>query len=206
MVIKSLTAGALGVNCYILCDEAQKLCAVIDPGGSERQVAAAVAETGCTPCAILLTHGHYDHTGGAELLAETWNVPVYLNKRDTGAADAFQQQLFPAVPNTIHYDEGDTLSVGGLTVEVMATPGHSEGSVTLRCGDALFVGDTLFAGSMGRTDFPGGSTGKIMTSLKRLGSLEGNLQVYPGHMESTTLDQERGWNPYLRQAMQMESR
>lgn len=204
MMIHSLVAGALGVNCYILCDESQKLCAVIDPGGSERQIAAAVAETGCTPCTILLTHGHYDHTGGAELLAEKWQVPIYLNKRDTGMTDLIGRQLFPEVPNTISYDEGDTIAVGNLTVEVWATPGHSEGSVTLRCEDALFVGDTLFAGSMGRTDFHGGSTRKIMASLKRLGTLADDYHVYPGHMQDTTLEKERGWNPYLQQAMQME--
>ena len=84
---------------------------------------------------------------------------------------------------------------------MLATPGHSEGSVTLRCGDALFCGDTLFAGSCGRTDFPGGSMDKILASLRRLGKLEGNLAVYPGHMESTTLDRERRTNPFLLQAL-----
>ena len=91
--------------------------------------------------------------------------------------------------------------MGGLTVSVLTTPGHSEGSVTLRCGDVLFCGDTLFAGSCGRTDFPGGSVKKMMESLKRLGGLEGDLKVCPGHMEDSTLDRERSWNPYLRQAM-----
>ena len=111
------------------------------------------------------------------------------------------QQLFPPGPHMKDYDEGDTLSVGGLTVTVMATPGHSEGSVTLRCGDVLFCGDTLFAGSMGRTDFPGGADRKIMASLKRLGTLEGNLTVCPGHMETSDLDRERRMNPYMMQAM-----
>ena len=97
---------------------------------------------------------------------------------------------------------GDTVAVGGLTVSVLATPGHSEGSVTLRCGDVLFCGDTLFAGSCGRTDFPGGSMEKMMASLRRLGQLEGDLRVLPGHMEASTLDRERRWNPYLLQAMQ----
>ena len=86
-------------------------------------------------------------------------------------------------------------------MEVLSTPGHSEGSVTLRCEDSLFCGDTLFAGSCGRTDFPGGSMQKILASLRRLGQLEGDLTVYPGHMEPTTLATERRVNPYLRQAM-----
>ena len=202
MDIKTLQVGPIGTNCYLLCDETEKLCAVIDPGGDADRVAAAVQGSGCAPCAILLTHGHYDHTGGvAELRAKWPDVPVYLNHRDQYEGDAYLQQLFPPVPGAKDYDEGDTIQVGGLTVDVMATPGHSEGSVTLLCGDVLLCGDTLFAGSCGRTDFPGGSVKKIMASLKRLGELEGNLKVYPGHMESSTLDQERSWNPYLRQAM-----
>ena len=203
MDIQILQVGPIGTNCYLLCDETEKLCAVVDPGGDAARVAAAVVDTGCAPCAILLTHGHYDHTGGvAELRAKWPDVPVYLNHRDQYEGDAYLQQLFPPVPGAKDYDEGDTIQGGGLTVDVMATPGHSEGSVTLRCGDVLLCGDTLFAGSCGRTDFPGGSVKKIMASLKRLGSLEGDLQVYPGHMETSTLDQERSWNPYLHQAMQ----
>ena len=203
MDIQILQVGPIGTNCYLLCDETEKLCAVVDPGGDAARVAAAVVDTGCAPCAILLTHGHYDHTGGvAELRAKWPDVPVYLNHRDQYEGDTYLQQLFPPVPGAKDYDEGDTIQVGGLTVDVMATPGHSEGSVTLLCGDVLLCGDTLFAGSCGRTDFPGGSVKKIMASLKRLGSLEGDLQVYPGHMETSTLDQERSWNPYLHQAMQ----
>ena len=203
MEIKTLQVGPIGTNCYLLCDETEHRCAVIDPGGDPLMVAAAVKDTGCAPAVILLTHGHYDHTGAVADLQAKWpQVPVYLNHRDQYEGDAYLQQLFPPVPGAKDYDEGDTIQVGGLTVDVMATPGHSEGSVTLRCGDVLLCGDTLFAGSCGRTDFPGGSVKKIMASLKRLGSLEGDLQVYPGHMETSTLDQERSWNPYLHQAMQ----
>ena len=204
MNISSLQVGPIGTNCYLLCDEREKACAVIDPGGDAGRVAAAVQASGCAPCAVFLTHGHYDHTGAvAELQARWPGIPVYLNHRD--AADSSDlAQLFPPVPGARDYDEGDTFSVGGLTVLVLATPGHSRGGVTLRCGDALFCGDTLFAGSCGRTDFPGGSMDAILASLKRLGELEGNPAVYPGHMEPTTLDAERQWNPYLRQALHLE--
>ena len=202
MDIKTLQVGPIGTNCYLLCDETEKLCAVIDPGGDADRVAAAVQDSGCAPCAILLTHGHYDHTGAVAELAEKWpDVPVYLNHRDQCGDDAYLRQLFPPVPCARDYGEGDTIQVDSLTLNVLATPGHSEGSVTLRCGDVLFCGDTLFAGSCGRTDFPGGSVKKMMESLKRLGELEGDLVVYPGHMEDSTLDRERSWNPYLRQAM-----
>ena len=115
-------------------------------------------------------------------------------------------ELFPLsaqVKGLNFYGEGDWISFGGENgkIQVLHTPGHSEGSVTLRCGECLFCGDTLFAGSCGRTDFPGGSVEKIMASLRRLGELEGDLQVCPGHMQLTTLDRERRYNPYLRQAM-----
>ena len=202
MKIKTLCVGPIGTNCYILCDEAAGVCAVIDPGGDADRVAAAVAETGCTPRAIFLTHGHYDHTGAVAALRKVWpEIPVYLNRRDRCGDDPYMAQLFPPVPGALEYDEGDTLPLGGLTVEVLATPGHSEGSVTLRCGGALFCGDTLFAGSCGRTDFPGGSSRKILASLGRLGRLEGNPAVYPGHMESSTLDRERRSNPFMLQAL-----
>ena len=202
MDIKTLQVGPIGTNCYILCDETEKLCAVIDPGRDADRVAAAVKNAGCAPCAILLTHGHYDHTGAVAELSARWpTVPVYLNHGDQCGDDAYLQQLFPPVPGAKDYGEGDAIRVGSLALKVLSTPGHSEGSVTLRCGDVLFCGDTLFAGSCGRTDFPGGSVKKMMESLKRLGELEGDLKVYPGHMEDSTLDRERSWNPYLRQAM-----
>ena len=202
MYIKTLQVGDIGTNCYLLCDEEKKLCAVIDPGGDAGRVAAAVELSDCAPFAILLTHGHYDHTGAVAELQEKWpDVPVYLNHRDQYGDDERMAQLFPPVKDTKDYDEGDTLSVGGLTVSVLATPGHTEGGVTLRCGDVLFSGDTLFAGSCGRVDFPGGSMEKIMASLKRLGELEGDLRVLPGHMNASTLDRERARNPYLRHAM-----
>ena len=202
MKIKTLCVGPIGTNCYLLCDEETRVCAVIDPGGDAGRVTAAAAETGCSPCAIFLTHGHYDHTGAVAELRKVWpEIPVYLNRRDRCGDDPYLAQLFPPIPDAADYDEGDALRVGGLTVEVLATPGHSEGSVTLRCGGVLFCGDTLFAGSCGRTDFPGGSVNKILASLRRLGQLEGDLAVYPGHMESSTLDRERRTNPFLLQAL-----
>lgn len=202
MEIKTLPVGPIGTNCYLLCDQQEKCCAVIDPGEESWHIAEAVRVTGCKPTVILLTHGHYDHTGAVEELVDLWpEVPVYINHRDQYPGDGRMEELFPTLHGVKDYDEGDTISVGSLTVKVLATPGHSEGSVTLRCGDVLFCGDTLFAGSMGRTDFAGGSTKKIMASLKRLGQLEGDYRVYPGHMESSTMERERQGNAYLRQAM-----
>ena len=200
MNIKTMQVGPIGTNCYLLEDESTRQAAVIDPGGDAPRLLAALK--GLDVRRILLTHGHYDHTGAAaELAAALPQAEVYIHERDYRDVDPGLFPLRTQLSAVNFYGEGDRLPLGELTLEVLHTPGHSQGSVTLRCGDVLFCGDTLFAGSCGRTDFPGGDTAKILASLRRLGELEGNLQVLPGHMESSTLDRERQVNPCLRQAM-----
>ena len=202
MEIRYLTVGMIQTNCYILCDEKSGQCAVIDPGDEAGQIEKAIEGSGCTPRAILLTHGHYDHTGAVEDLRQRWpGIPVYLNQADTPAGGA-AKGLFPPLPETISYGEGDMVTVGGLNIEVMHTPGHSKGSVTLRCEEALFTGDTLFAGDCGRTDLRGGDMDEMLESLGRLGRLPGDCTVLPGHMEFSTLDRERKENPWLRRGME----
>lgn len=200
MKIQTLCVGPIGTNCYILEDESTHQSAVIDPGGDAPRLLAALKGTDVRY--ILLTHGHYDHTGAAaELAAAFPQAEVYIHERDYRDVDPSLFPLRTELSGVHFYGEGDRLTLGNLELQVLHTPGHSEGSVTLQCGDVLFCGDTLFAGSCGRTDFPGGDTRKMMASLRRLGELGGDLHVLPGHMEDSTLDRERRRNPYLRQAM-----
>lgn len=202
MKVKVMQVGQIGTNCYFLMDPDSRQMAIIDPGDEPELIQEAVEETGMTVKYILLTHGHYDHTTAVPALHRVYpEAEVYIHRAD---ADGAGSRIFPLsgeMEGLKFYDEGDKLSLGSLTVEVLHTPGHSPGSVTLKVGDALFCGDTLFAGSMGRTDLPGGSEEEIMASLKRLGELEGNFHVLPGHMQTSTLENERKYNGYLRAAM-----
>lgn len=200
MKVRIMQVGPIGTNCYILEDE--KKIAVIDPGDEAERILEVLEETEGTVEYILLTHGHYDHTTAVpELHRALPEAKIYIHQADANGAGSRLFPLAGQVDGLLLYDEGDALPLGSLTIEVLHTPGHSKGSVTLRAGDVLFTGDTLFAGSMGRTDLSGGDEGEIMASLKRLGELEGSFTVCPGHMQTSTLDQERKTNPYLRMAM-----
>ena len=203
MKISALQVGPIMTNCYILCDETANVCAVIDPGDEPDRIEKAVAQTGCELTAIYLTHGHFDHcTGVAGLLARHPDMPVYIHENDV--VDGSSRELkFGRLSekNQRCYQEGDTLTLGTLTLSVLETPGHSSGSVCLVVNDVIFAGDTLFCMSCGRTDFPDGSYPAILRSLARLARLPGDYKVYPGHERATTLDFERNHNPYMRQGL-----
>ena len=197
MLIKCLPVGHLMTNCYIVTDETTLECAVIDPGDESNTILYYLEDNRLTCRAILLTHGHYDHTGAVYAVHEETGAPVYMNALDAGTAIAFDSYTFTPPEGTIFYKEGDEVKVGSLTFRVMETPGHTPGGVTLICGDALFTGDTLFAGSCGRTDFEGGSMEVELQSLAKIAALPGDYEVYPGHMDCSTLETERRFNPYL---------
>lgn len=200
MIIKYVYIPNGYTNCYILADEKTKAAAIIDPGENVPEIKELVKKDKLDVRAIFLTHGHYDHVGGVAALRKKYkDIPVYLHPEDAGK----DTELMPtrALDPVTLWRDGDVVMVGELQVEVLHTPGHSAGSVTLRCQDVLFTGDTLFTQSVGRTDFPGGSQEALMASLKRLGELEGDYQVLPGHDTFTSLDQERQGNPYLKQAL-----
>ena len=200
MNIKLMQVGPIGTNCYIL--EHDNKIAVIDPGDEAGRILAELKKSDAQVEYILLTHGHYDHTTAVpELHQALPEAKIYIHQADANGAGSRLFPLAGQVDDLLLYDEGDALPLGSLTIEVLHTPGHSPGSVTLKAGDALFTGDTLFAGDCGRTDLRGGSWEEILASLGRLGRLEGNFHVLPGHGPASTLDTERQVNPYLRQGM-----
>lgn len=202
MKVKVLPVGPIGTNCYLLEDETTKLAAVIDPGDEAETILNVLKEDGMQVEYILLTHGHYDHTTAVPALHQALPLAkIYIHQADSNGAGSSLFPLASQVDGLRYYGEGDTLTMGPLSIQVMHTPGHSLGSVTLKVADVLFCGDTLFAGSCGRTDLPGGSYDQIMASLKRLGELEGDYHVCPGHDITSTLERERKTNPFLREAM-----
>ena len=199
MRIDEITVGPVETRCYILSREDGDRCIVIDPGDEAARVRKAAG--GKTIEAILLTHGHFDHVGALRAVQEETGAAVYMNRRDDARFSTDEHMRFIMEQDDHNYDEGDVVEAAGLRFFVMATPGHTPGGVTLRCEDALFTGDTLFKGSCGRTDLPGGDMEQELRSIRRICELPGDYEVYPGHMDSTTLERERNFNYYCRMAL-----
>lgn len=188
----TLPLGAYQTNCYILKNDDKAL--VIDPGYQPETILAHLRRENLTLEAILLTHGHFDHVGAVKDLAAKTQCRVYIHS----AENAMPPMMTAGKLLYTHtYDEGDALELAGLTIRVLHTPGHTPGSVCLLCQDVLFSGDTLFAGSCGRTDLPGGDWATIQKSLQRLAAINANFTICPGHGEASTLSREKATNPYL---------
>ena len=205
MLVKCLPVGPIQANCYIVTDENTLECAVIDPGAESNTIMHYLEENKLKCKLILLTHGHFDHTGAVEQIQKQTGAGIYISTRDIARKPfeaAYKYKLPRCGANFI--SEGDTLSVGSLTFNVLETPGHSEGGVTFQCGGALFTGDTLFRDSIGRTDFPGCNFNSMMASLCKLYHLKGDYEVYPGHMEPTSLERERRHNFFMQDAIRSE--
>ena len=201
--VHTLVLGQLQANCYIVHHPDSKTCCLIDPGDSPMEVLNRVSGLGLKIDTILLTHGHFDHVGAAKTIAQFTGCRVWIHEGDYSMPSSqMNDYLYPlhdaAVPVMDFCEESEEIFAGGLAFTVISTPGHSWGSVCYRCEDRLFTGDTLFAGGCGRTDMPGGDWKAIVASLGRLAKIEGNYWVYPGHGESTTLAQEKRYNPYMK--------
>ncbi len=201
--IHSLALGAYQTNCYIVHDENSKTCAVIDPGYEADTILNKVRSLGLTVDAILLTHGHFDHVGAVEEIAKATGCKLWMSQSDySQPTDPMTAYFYPIAncdfTEVWFCEDFEQITAGGLTFTVYATPGHTHGSVCFRCENALFSGDTLFARSCGRTDLPGGDWATILQSLNRLAQLQSDLDVYPGHGESTTLAAEKRYNPFMR--------
>lgn len=192
--IHVLPLGDYQTNCYILHNDGSSDCVVLDPGYEPEIILSYLAEKKLNLTAIALTHCHFDHVGAVKELAAQTDCRVYLNQKDLA--------LPPMLTNgplyyTDTYKDGDTVPLAGIPFRVLETPGHTPGSVCLMTGAHLFSGDTLFAGSCGRTDLPGGDSRAMRDSLRKLAALEGDYNVYPGHGSATTLAREKQTNPYL---------
>lgn len=195
MNVRLLTLGAYQTNCYVFHQDASPKCCVVDPGYEPDFILESLEKLGLTLEAILLTHGHFDHVGAVRQLAADTGCEVYICAEDL----ALPTQLTAGpLYYTKTYGDGDILHLAGLDITVIHTPGHTPGSVCLLCETTLFSGDTLFAGSCGRTDLPGGDWATIQTSLKKLAGYDADLWVLPGHGEATTLGDEKKYNPYMR--------
>ncbi len=191
--ITTLPLGAYQTNCYIVSKENSNSCIVIDPGYESEEIIRQAQ--GKTIAAILLTHGHFDHVGGVRYLAAETDCQVYICPEDLSMPP---QMTNGPIFYTDTYGEGDVLTLADISLKILHTPGHTPGSVCIMAEDALFTGDTLFQDSCGRTDLPGGDWATILKSLRRLKDLQKDYKVYPGHGPSTTLGDEKQFNPYMK--------
>jgi hydroxyacylglutathione hydrolase len=213
MILESFPVGPLRCNCTILGDEVTREAIVVDPGDNLPEILSRLKKHGLSLRQIVVTHAHIDHVGGAALLKKATGAPVLLNQRDLELLGAMEMQagwLGVPTPEVTSPDasaeDGLTVGLETLPAEVIHTPGHTPGSICLlfRAQNLLVAGDTLFAGSIGRTDLPGGDGQQILRSLRdRLLVLPDTTRVLPGHGPETTIGQERQSNPFLRPEFRM---
>ena len=207
MQIKTITVGYMGVNCYLLVDETEKVGAIIDPGCADEELVRTITEefSGVNFSSIFLTHGHFDHIDGVKAIQELTGAKVLIHSGDGEMLGDNRKNLadiFGCPCTNCTYDRllgAEEISLGGQKIQVLPTPGHSPGSVCYLWEGVMFSGDTLFANSIGRTDMPGASVQEMIESLRRLKNLPQDYIVYPGHGEATTLAREKAHNPWLAQ-------
>jgi len=213
MILETFPVGPLRCNCTILGDEVTQEAVVVDPGDNIPEILSRLHKHGLTLRQIVITHAHIDHVGGAVLLKKATGAPVFLNQHDLGLLGAMEIQAgWLGVPTPevaspdASADDGLTVGLATLRAEVIHTPGHTPGSICLlfRQQHLLLAGDTLFAGSIGRTDLPGGDGPQILRSLRdRLMVLPETTRVLPGHGPDTTIGEEKQSNPFLQPNFRM---
>lgn len=198
MLIEAFTVGMLATNCYVASCKETKEAIIIDPGldfNAEAQPILNYTQNNQLKLKFIInTHGHPDHVNGDVVFQEKFGVPICIHKLDAYFLETLSA---PNLPAKILLEEGSQIKFGNETLKVLHTPGHTAGSICLIGDKVLFSGDTLFASSIGRTDFVEGSPSDMKASLEKIRQLPDNLLVYPGHGESTLLGQEKRVNPFL---------
>lgn len=206
MKVTAIPGGPIPTNCYLLTDEETGLTAVIDPGFESETLTAGVLAAGKDKVPyILLTHAHFDHITGVERIRKLTGAEVFLHEKELpfvsdgslNVSAAFSGASIAPFPVEHPMTDGDRISLGSLSIQVLHTPGHTVGGCCFLVEDALFTGDTLMQMSCGRTDFPTGNYAEIQKSLQRLAQLPGDYHVYPGHGPESTLSFERKYNSFL---------
>jgi len=204
MIIKTITIGPLEANCYIIGDENTLEAAVIDPGDEPDIILESLRKEELKPIYLICTHAHFDHIGAIGELKNETGAKILIHKDEkkiydiaTEMAALWGYEIPPLPKPDIYLNEGDILKIGSLNFKVIHTPGHSPGGICLYGHDILITGDTLFAGSVGRTDFYGGNLEKLKESFMRLLSLPEHTQVFPGHGPKTTIKIEKKENFFI---------
>ncbi|MHB9154129.1 MAG: MBL fold metallo-hydrolase [Endomicrobiales bacterium] len=203
-LLEKIEVGALETNCYIYADPHTRKAFIIDPGADAEIIQEKITAKKFVPAAIINTHGHFDHIGANRALKSRFKVPLYLHRSEAEYpidpvrnGSLLTGQPFTSPAADVLLEEGDTVEAGPLKLMVMHTPGHTPGGISLVGEGLIFTGDTLFLGSAGRWDLPGGDEHALMRSLKRFRMCHPATRIFPGHGPQTTLEDEFRHNPFL---------